>query len=396
MAKSLFTKTATNSSISDVNLEQPQTHALTIAKTDQTVVSSDSENLPNVKFTAKEQEEIIQIAGKLDPRNLDTVLSFGQEPSSRIADFSDKILTMTKSSDTGSFGTQLTSVVNLARGVNFQGISDHKSQVPIIGGLLDLVRKKTGDVKTSFDSISTQIETAVKAMDITERNLTDRLAMFETMHAMNIDEYRNFCKYKVAGQSQLTSLSRELETQKLSVTATTDPMDVQKINDFAEYVKQLEKRLHDFDIAKMLCVQTAIELRMLQTNNRDLISQFKDIKTMTIPAWKKQFTLYVSLQEQKNAAEVTKKSKDFTNELLKANAEILGQNSIAIAAGNQRALVDVETIAAVNQSLINACTKVQQIESDGQLRRQNDSVRIEQLAGELRTKLTSSKAISTH
>lgn len=392
MSKPLFSTIPTDVQDVAVRMEKPTTTAPLQANVPSVFEATD--NLPSVQFTEKEKSEITQIANQLDPKNLDTVLSFGQEPASKIAAFSDKILSMSKNSDTGTFGTQLSSVVNLARGVNFKGISDHRSSVPIIGGLIDMVRQKTGDVKTNFDSISTQIDSAVTALSITEKNLGDRLVMFGEMQVLNVEEYRSFCKYKAAGQAQLVVLSKELDTKKSQITATTDPMEVQSVNDFAEYVKQLEKRLHDFDIAKMLCVQTAAEIRMLQSNNRDLISQFKDIKTMTIPAWKKQMTLYLSLQEQKNAAETSKKAKDFTNELIKSNAETLGQNSVLIAQNNQRALIDVSTLEAVNKSLIDACNRVQQIETDGQNRRHQDSAKIAQLAGDLRTKLTDTKTIA--
>ena len=374
---------ATAQSPSALFAEAPvSTQTFALAKVD-----APSSDLPALQFSKDEQAEMSRIAQQINPQNIDTVYSFGQEPSTRIANFSEQVLKTAKGNQIGEFGSQLGQVVNLARGINFQGLSDQRSKVPLIGGLIDRITQKAGDIKTSFDTVSTQIDTAVKSMDVTERNLGERIKMLDEMYTLNLEEYREFSKHLVAGQARLDELRLDLERQRSQISTNTDPMAAQQLDDFAKFVDRLDKRLHDLKVAKVMCVQTAAEIRMIQANSRDLVGQYKDIKAMTIPAWKKQFTLYLSIQEQKSAAEVAKRAKDFTNDLMAKNAEMLGQNSVAIAQGNQRALVDVSTLESVNNSLVDAFTKAQQIEQEGRARRQQEAVRLEQLSGELRDKL---------
>jgi uncharacterized protein YaaN involved in tellurite resistance len=350
-------------------------------------IDAPSKHLADIEFDAKEQQEIAQIAKKIDPSNMDSVYAFGQEPTMRISSFSDSILQMSKGKDIGEFGSQLGTMVNTARSINFQGVSSNKSQIPLIGGIIDRFRQKAGDIKTQFDSVATQIETTVKHMDITEKNLDARVKMLEQMFSLNKDEYRSFSKYLVAGQAELIRHQAQLTMERSLITADTDAMEVQRIGDYGKFVERLDKRLHDLQIAKVICVQTATEIRMIQSNSRDLIGQYKDIKSMTIPAWKKQLTLYLANSEQQIAAKTATAAKDFTNELLVKNAEMLGTNSVAIAENNQRALVDVATLEKVNNSLVEAFTKTQQIEEQGRTRRAQEAVRLTQLADELKARL---------
>jgi uncharacterized protein YaaN involved in tellurite resistance len=351
------------------------------------VNSQEQSHLPVVQFDDKEKQEIAEIEKKIDPNNIDTVYTFGQESSERISTFSESILQMSKGKDIGEFGSQLGSMVATARSMNFQGLSSERSSVPFIGGLIDRFKQKAGDIRTQFDTVAAQIDQATKAMDVTEKNLDARVKTLDDMFKLNVDEYKQFSKYLAAGHEALQKHETQFSIEKAGITPETDPMEVQRISDYGRFVERLGKRLHDIEIAKVICTQTAAEIRMIQANSRDLIGQYKDIKAMTIPAWKKQLTLYLANSEQKLAAKTAHDAKDFTNQLLAQNAETLGANSVSIAEGNQRALVDVATLEKVNNSLVDAFVRTQQIEQEGRARRSQEAVRLGQLSDELKARL---------
>jgi uncharacterized protein YaaN involved in tellurite resistance len=348
-------------------------------------VESSSPEIPTIEFTPAEQKEITQIGGTILSNNLDSVYSFGEGPAKRVAALSDRTLGLVRANQTGEFGSELTKIVRLANGISFSGAQQNKT--PLVGWLIDKVKRTSIDIRASYDTVAGQMTSAIASMDRTQTTLEQSVQSMEDMYGANIQEYRDYCKYVVAGKMRLEQMQAELLHAKQSLSSNPDPMASQQVNDLAKVVDTLEKRLHDLEIAKVLCVQTAVEIRMIQGNNRNLVGQYKDIKALTIPAWKKQFTLYLAVQDQARAAKTSKEVKDFTNKLLSENAKILGENSVAIAEQNQRGLVDIETVQKVNSSLIEALQKAQQIEDDGKARRKQNGEQLTQLTSDLRTRL---------
>ncbi|MBL2545086.1 toxic anion resistance protein, partial [Klebsiella pneumoniae] len=113
------------------------------------------------------------------------------------------------------------------------------------------------------------------------------------------------------------------------------------------------------------------------------------------PAWKRQFTLALSLNEQKNAVQLADTIDDTTNSLLKSNAELLHRNSVATAKANQRLVIDVETLASVQQTLIGTVEEVIRIQRDGAQQRQQAVKQIEVMREGLRTAISRKTAASS-
>ena len=90
--------------------------------------------------------------------------------------------------------------------------------------------------------------------------------------------------------------------------------------------QRLEKRIDDLKRAQMIAMQTAPEIRLLQNNSRMLIAKFQDIVAVTIPAWKKQFSLHILMEEQAKSAALVTAIDDATNAALRKNADLLRQN----------------------------------------------------------------------
>jgi uncharacterized protein YaaN involved in tellurite resistance len=160
-------------------------------------------------------------------------------------------------------------------------------------------------------------------------------------------------------------------------------MEAQQLADLQDLITRLDKRVHDLRTMQMVAVQTAPMIRMVQSNNRILIDKFRNLQELTIPSWKKQFTLAIALMEQQQAVELTQKIDDTTNELMRRNADLLRQNSINTARANQRSVVDIETLEHVQQTLISTMEEVEQIQRDGEQSRQQAAGRMEEMKAEL-------------
>ena len=333
--------------------------------------------------------DVQRLSQSFDPRNPDAIHALGAKAGEKVVQFSDKLLTQVKSADIEGLGDKLHEVVLLAKGINVDVLvknSGSASRIPLIGGLIDSMRMGKEKILGKYDTLSKQIDKLVADIQITQTRLGTRIKDLETVYQFNIEEYHNLDCTILVGEIKLEELRNELEDRRNAPSAS-DPIEAQALSDLAALIDRLSRRVHDLQTMQMVAVQTAPMIRMVQGNNQILIDKFRNLQELTIPSWKKQFTLAIALLEQKRAVELTQKIDDTTNELMRRNADLLRQNTIDTARSNQRSVVDIETLEHVQQSLISTMEEVEQIQRDGEQSRQQALVRMEAMKTELITKL---------
>lgn len=333
----------------------------------------------------KLRQEVQRQSQSFDPRRTDAVHQLGTKAGEKIVQYSEKLLTQVKSSDMEGLGDKLHEVVLLAKGINVGALvknSGTASKIPLIGGLIDSFRMGKEQILGKYDTLSKQIEKLVGEVKVSQTRLANRIRDLEQVYAFNIEEYRNLDCNILVGEIKLEELRQELEQRRSSPTAN-DPLEAQALSDLQDLITRLDKRVHDLRTMQMVAVQTAPMIRMVQSNNQILIDKFRNLQELTIPSWKKQFTLAIALLEQQKAVELTQKIDDTTNELMRRNADLLRQNSVNTARANQRSVVDIETLEHVQQTLISTMEEVEQIQREGEQNRQQAAGRMEEMKTEL-------------
>ena len=335
----------------------------------------------------KVRAEVAKIAQSFDPRRADAIHTLGSQSGAKVVQYSDKLLSQVKSKDLEGLGDNLNEVVLLAKGINISSLVDNsKSKVPLIGSLIDSFKMNKEKVLGRYESLSKQIEKLVKEMQGSQVRLANRIQDLEKVYTFNVEEYHTLECYILVGEVKIEELRAEIADRQ-AAPAATNPMEAQAISNLQDVLNRLEKRVHDLRTMQMVAVQTAPMIRMVQSNNQLLIDKFRNLQELTIPSWKKQFTLAVALIEQQKAVELTQKIDDTTNDLMRRNAELLKQNSVNTARANQRAVVDIETLEYVQQTLISTIEEVEQIQRDGEQARADAVIKMESMKGELITKL---------
>ena len=162
-----------------------------------------------------------------------------------------------------------------------------------------------------------------------------------------------------------------------------DQSTTQKIYDLNHLANNLEKRVSDLQVLQQSAMQTLPMIRIIQSNNLMLVDKFYAIKNITLPAWKNQISLAISLSEQKNSVQLANTIDDATNELLRRNADLLHQNSVDTAKANQRSVIDIETLEHVQNTLIKTVNDVIQIQKEGVQKRTEATVRLKALQDNL-------------
>ena len=330
----------------------------------------------------------------VDIRNPMAVSNYGAQAQDQVGKFADQVLEYVKTSNSGEVGPKLVQIVGIARELNISDLNGNTSKIPLIGPLIDSFRKKRERFVSKFTSLKDQIDNIIKELDVTSANLGNRNKLLEQLYEHNMQEYKELEVLVDQGKAFVQQQREEFMLQRDAAVLSgqiNDPVVAQSYTDWKASIDRFEKRVSDLEAIKMMAIQAMPEIRMIQSNNQMLIEKFNNAKTLTIPAWKKQFVLAVSLDEQKQAANLAQTVDDATNEFYRNNAKLLGENAISVAKSNQRSIIDLESLEVMQSTLINTFEEMQNIENEGQKHRAQMSTRMTQMKDELYQKLVIQK-----
>lgn len=306
---------------------------------------------------------VAELVAQLDDGSLQAVHSFGRDLGAATTQQADALLAQIQSRDLEVMGGQLSQIVVAARTLNLGPLSDQRSRIPLIGGLVDKIKLKGDTLRGKFQDVRTQIDSLLAEVQSMQGGLAQRVEMLEHNFEAVRHEHHLLGAHIEAGDLAQARLAQRLAMD--SALASTDPLKAQALQDRKAALSALEKRVADMRVLQHAALQQLPMIRMVQSNNRMLIEKFYTIKELTVPAWKRQFTLALSLNEQKNAVELANSIDDATNEFLRENARLLKTNTLATARANQRLVIDVETLKEVHESLMSTVQDVLRINQEG-------------------------------
>lgn len=326
----------------------------------------------------------------LDLSNPVSISNYGAKAQENVAKFADEVLEYVKTSSTGQVGDKLVSIVSIAKELNVSDLNGTSSKIPLIGGLIDSFNKKRDKFVSKFNSLKDQIDKVIGELDNTNTALEKRIKLLDQLYDHNMAEYQELEALITDGKEFLTLQQQTFEEQRNAAVLTgkiNDPIVAQSYTDWQARIGRFSKRISDLEACQMMAVHAMPEIRMIQSNNQMLIEKFNNAKTLTIPAWKKQFVLAVSLDEQKKAAHLAQTIDDATNDFYKANADMLGENAISVARSNQRSIIDLESLQHMQTTLISTFEEMKKIEAEGEAQRKQMSASIGNMKKELYQKL---------
>lgn len=318
------------------------------------------------QLTPEERQKVESIKEKIDLTDARTALTFGAPAQKEIADFSEHILSEVRTKDAGPVGELLTSLVTDVRAYDAGQQKGFLEKLPFVGGLAQKVRQK----KAGYDKLSAQVSRIEAGLEQARLKMMKDVALFDGLYEKNLAYFKNLQLYITAGEEKLREM-REQTLPKLRAQAadSSDPMAAQVVNDFEESVKRFEKKVHDLKLSKMIAIQTAPQIRLIQNSDKDLVDRIQSAVYNTIPLWKNQMVIALGLSRQRDALQKTRAVNDTTNKLLTRNAELLKQNTIEAAQENERSIVDIETIKKVNENLISTIQETMKIQQEGRTKR---------------------------
>ena len=334
-----------------------------------------------------EQAAVQEFAQKIDVMNTEQVMNYGAAAQKNIAEFSDAALKSVRTKDLGEVGGMLGDLV-----VQLQGLKFEPEEKKGLKGLFKRAEQSIATMKAQYDRAQVNVDKIVEALQAHEIVLMKDIALMDQMYERNMEYQKELTMYILAGKLRIKQL-REEELPKLIAHAqeTGLPEDAQAANDFANMIGRFEKKIHDLELTRTISIQMAPQIRMIQNNDRLMAEKIRTSIVNTIPLWKNQMVLGLSMFHSDQAMQAQREVTDVTNKLLQQNAQALHQGSVAIAKETERGIVDIETLRKTNLELIATLDEVRKIQDDGRARRQSAEAELARIEDQLKEKLLAMK-----
>ena len=335
------------------------------------------------KLSPAEQAAVKAFAEKIDVLNTEQVMNYGSNAQKNISEFSEAALNSVRTKDLGEVGGMLGDLVVELQGLNFD--PEEKK------GFLGLFKKATQNIaslKAQYDKAEVNVDKIVESLEKHEVVLMKDISMMDKMYERNLEYMKELTMYIIAGKLKIEQLrNEELPKYQQKAQESDLPEDAQAANDFANMIGRFEKKIHDLELTRTISIQMSPQIRMIQNNDSLMAEKIRSSIVNTIPLWKSQMVLALSLYHSDQAMKAQREVTDVTNQLLTKNAQALHQGSVAIAKETERGIVDIETLKKTNQELISTLDEVRQIQDDGRAKRMQAEEELGRIEGELKQKL---------
>ena len=311
-------------------------------------------HIDTTQFSEQEMKMIEDFASKINIKDTNQIIQYGSAPQKKLADFSEKTLESVKTKDLGDVGDMLANVVIELKETDPK--AEEKNQ-------LEAMKARYAKAETNVTKVAENLENQQIVL------IKDN-AMLDQMYQLNAQYFKELSMYILAGKKKLKETEQtDLPQAKQKAERSQLPEDAQAYQDLISFVDRFEKKLYDLELSRMISIQTAPQLRMLQSSNSVMIDKIQTTLVNTIPLWKNQLVLAFGLNHAKQAAKAQREVTDMTNELLKKNAESLHMASVETARETNRGIVDIETLQQTNEKLIQTFDEVMQIQKEGRQKR---------------------------
>lgn len=332
-------------------------------------------------LSPEEKAMVENFSQQIDLNDSNMIVQYGAGAQKKMADFSESALKSVRTQELGEVGALLTELVGELK--NFDA-EDEKG----IFGFFKRGVNKVQALRVKYDKAEKNVERVVKALKDNQMRLMKDNATLDKMYDMNIVYFKELTMYILAGKKKLAEVQNtELPALVEKAEETGRPEDAQAARDLEERIVRFERKLSDLELTRVIAMQTAPQIRMVQNNEIAMIEKIQTTLVNTIPLWKNQMVLSLGIANAADAVKAQNAVNKTTNELLRKNADMLQSSTTQIAEETERGIVDIETLQHTNETLIQTFDDVLRIQQEGRQKRAEAEVEIRRLEDELKSKL---------
>lgn len=340
-------------------------------------------------LTEQQQQQVSQIANTLIPLDNEGTLIFGTNAQDSLTKFSDTMLEKVKRTDVGDIGVELEKLMKQLKMVDPEELTKKPN---LIERIFKKTKRKIDDILSRNETITQDVDKISNTLMMSKEVLVRDVGMLDGLYNENKKYFDDVSLYILAGEMKMEELETQvLEDLKSKADETNNQMDVQAVNDMMQYINRLEKRVHDLKLSRQITLQTAPQIRMVQDINQTLAEKIQSSVLTSIPLWKNQMAITLTLLRQEGASKAQQMVTSTTNDLLLKNSQLLKTNAIETAKENERGIVDIETLKTTQNNLVSTIEETLRIQQEGTSKRKQVDKELANMEEELKGKLLGMK-----
>lgn len=342
-------------------------------------------NTPTANLPVAVPRHIEQSVRQLRTVSMDNISEIGGDAGEKMGKLSDEVLQKVTLADSGELGAGIKNVLALTQSVDISKYGDNEKP-GMLTKMKSMFTSSKIDFMAQFNTTSSSIEQVVTSLATGLTRMRDDASWLQKAYDANIEYHNNLELTAEAVQFYLDE-----QVQVLEALTKVDNPDVNEVQSKQMYVDRLAKH-HDkllrlIQLAKL----TAPEIRQMQMTNYNTVETFKDLRDITIPAWKKTISLGLLAIQQKKDAEFSKGVQDAANDNLKKASDLINSNMIVATQNANRSVVDMSTLEHIQTNMIATLQNVRSIEEQGREDRKQAAIRLKAMEGELKQELLALK-----
>ncbi|ARQ06885.1 TelA-like protein [Macrococcoides canis] len=338
------------------------------------------------EMSLEKREQINQIKNQIVPLDNEKLLLYGAGAQQKLSQFSHQILDEVQRKDIGSIGNNLDQLMKKLKEVDPDEIQNiDKSKVK---RLFKRVSKSVNELISRYQSVASQIDRISVELDNSKNVLMRDIQMLDQLYDQNKAYFEAIDLFIIAAEEKRDEINNQLLPElEQKAMHSNDQMIVQDVNDMRHYVNRLDKRIYDLKLSRQITLQSAPQIRMIQDVNQTLAEKIQSSILTSIPLWKNQMAIAMSLLHQQKASKAQQQVTNTTNELLLKNSEMLKMNTIRTAEENERGIVELETLKITQQNIVDTIRETMHIQAEGKEKRRNAEIELSKMEQDLKTQL---------
>jgi uncharacterized protein YaaN involved in tellurite resistance len=336
-------------------------------------------------LTEGEKKQVSALAKQINLADTNGILQYGAGTQKKMSDFSDAALATVKTRDLGEVGDMLSGVIS-----DLGNFNPNEEEEKGFLGIFKKPKRKMEELKVQYDSANANVEKVAKSLQQHQVALMKDVATLDKMYQSNLVYYKELTMYILAGKEKIQMVKEgELAEKRARAEASGLAEDAQAVKDLEDQINRFEKKIHDLELTRMIAIQTAPQIRLIQSSDTMMVEKIQSTLVNTIPLWKNQMVLALGIEDSTKAAKAEAAVTEMTNKLLTSNAEKLKTATIETAKASERGVVDMETLRRTNEMLVSTLDEVARIQSEGREKRAQAEIELATLESELKNKLLS-------
>ena len=338
------------------------------------------------QFSEDDLKTIQDIKNKIEPLDNDALITYGANAQQAMSKFSHQMLSEVQSKDVGPIGDTLQELMKKLKEIDPDELTNEKSN--IFKRMFGKVKRSVNEMISKHQSIASQVDRISVQLEHAKEVLVKDVNMLDGLYEQNKDYFDAINIYIAAAELKKEELEKEeLPRLREKADRSANQMDVQDVNDMMQYINRLEKRVHDLKLSRQITLQSAPQIRMIQNINQTLAEKIQSSILTSIPLWKNQMAIALTLLRQESASKAQQEVSNTTNDLLTKNSEMLKQNSLRTAAENERGIVDIETLKTTQENLVSTIEETLKIQAEGSAKRKSAESELVTMEKELKDRL---------